>query len=55
MKGKQLSPDEKPYLTPEHLAVRIAYAIRMLQLQREGRQICIWTKSGFIQQRDEKN
>ncbi len=27
MKGRQLSLNENPYLTPEHLAARIAYAI----------------------------
>ncbi len=47
MKGKQLSPSEKPYLTPEHLAVRIAYAIRILHLQREGRHICYLDEKWF--------
>ncbi len=47
MKGKQLSPNEKPYLTPEHLAIRIAYAIQILQLQREGRQICYLDEKWF--------
>ncbi len=47
MKGKQLSPNEKPYLTPEHLAVRLDYANRMLQMQREGRHICYLDEKWF--------
>jgi hypothetical protein len=47
MKGKQLSPNKKPYLTPEHLAVRVAYANRMLQIQREGRHICYLDEKWF--------
>jgi hypothetical protein len=47
IKGKQLSPNEKPYLTPEHLEMRIVYAIQMLQMQREGRYICYLDEKWF--------
>jgi hypothetical protein len=47
MKGEQLSPNKKPCLTPEHLEMRIAYAIQMLQMQREGRYICYLDEKWF--------
>jgi hypothetical protein len=47
MKGKQLSPNEKPSLAPEHLALRVASANRMLQTQREGKHICYLDEKWF--------
>jgi hypothetical protein len=47
MKGKQLSSNKRPYLTLEHWAVRIAYAIQISQMQREGTYNCYFDGKFF--------